>query len=926
MAGGLRIADAPLIGQLEGTDKLPVSVGDNEAHSVEAEKIKGFVNGSELDGSTVLGRLKNLETNLANEIQARTEADTSLGDHKADKSYVDAELLAEANEREHQDTALQHEIDDEATARGNADATLQQNIDNEALARQNADGSLQQAINDERDARILAVGDEATARGNADNTLQGNIDAEATTRGNADLNLQHNIDAEATIRHDADVTLQGNIDAEQQARILADNAEQLARQNADDALNTAKANKNEMAVTNGTGANADKVTIQLKSGTSATVLKTHQDISGKADKDTDAVQGDVAVFDANGNPVDSGSAIEETPTENSVNLAKSGGIWSWVTGLLSSLREWARGLFAAKDGYYSTLTAGAAENLVGPNVDTDTYLIRLTGGANNEVANGVASVLGMEGNSCVWNQIVPVPTMQIDFTWSSDTSVYYENASLSTNNRFTLLANHKYFCKLSVDNGITGNNAFNIQTRPDLILIASHLGYGITTPTINSNVDGIRVNNYNSKQGFSAGDYVKLTNFCIIDLTLLGIDNLTTVFQVEAWLAEHVGTKPYYAYNAGEILSAKTLGIKTYGQNLLNPTTKQAKLIPYTWEDNSNVYTIKNVPSDATATYTPDATGVAETVDISGGSLDITSYGSGVLELSAATNTTYVCMKWDGTKDDDVVPYEDHTYDFDVKKVYGKVSGAGEYVQCYPNGMRSAGSVHDTLTASEAVVNVGSVDLGTLEWTNQSSSVQYSYYSSILSDAYKPTGLSTAKAICSKYIIASPSGFINSGDKRFTISGAGRVNVNDNSYTTVDGFETAMSGVMLYYKLATPITYTDLIYRDGGIDRPLADVLMNIEVNNWSMEEQLMTPYDNGNPTSIPATINTQYGMDAVEAIDTLQKTSYFAEDVRANLQALLTCVNTNCAETLGGTFGISETATDKVFSFTFTPNTEPEP
>ena len=39
--------------------------------------------------------------------------------------------------------------------------------------------------------------------------------------------------------------------------------------------------KSEMSVTNGTGTDADKVTIQLKSGTTATVLKTHQDISGK---------------------------------------------------------------------------------------------------------------------------------------------------------------------------------------------------------------------------------------------------------------------------------------------------------------------------------------------------------------------------------------------------------------------------------------------------------------------------------------------------------------------------------------------------------------------------------------------------------------------------------------------------------------------
>lgn len=46
-------------------------------------------------------------------------------------------------------------------------------------------------------------------------------------------------------------------------------------------LLSGKADKSEMSVTDGTGADADKTTIQLKSGTSATVLKSHQDISGK---------------------------------------------------------------------------------------------------------------------------------------------------------------------------------------------------------------------------------------------------------------------------------------------------------------------------------------------------------------------------------------------------------------------------------------------------------------------------------------------------------------------------------------------------------------------------------------------------------------------------------------------------------------------
>ena len=45
-----------------------------------------------------------------------------------------------------------------------------------------------------------------------------------------------------------------------------------------------KANADEMSVTDGTGANADKTTIQLKDGTTATVLKSHQDVSGKAEK------------------------------------------------------------------------------------------------------------------------------------------------------------------------------------------------------------------------------------------------------------------------------------------------------------------------------------------------------------------------------------------------------------------------------------------------------------------------------------------------------------------------------------------------------------------------------------------------------------------------------------------------------------------
>ncbi len=69
--------------------------------------------------------------------------------------------------------------------------------------------------------------------------------------------------------------------------------------------------KSEMSITDGTGADADKTTIQLKSGLSKQVLIAHQDITGKADKVSSATAGNFAGLDANGNLVDSGKKASD---------------------------------------------------------------------------------------------------------------------------------------------------------------------------------------------------------------------------------------------------------------------------------------------------------------------------------------------------------------------------------------------------------------------------------------------------------------------------------------------------------------------------------------------------------------------------------------------------------------------------------------
>ncbi len=78
---------------------------------------------------------------------------------------------------------------------------------------------------------------------------------------------------------------------------------------------SSKADKSEMSVVAGTGNDADKTTITLKSGTSATVLTAHQDISGKQN---------VLTFDS-------------TPTANSTNPVTSGGVKTVLDSMESTI-------------------------------------------------------------------------------------------------------------------------------------------------------------------------------------------------------------------------------------------------------------------------------------------------------------------------------------------------------------------------------------------------------------------------------------------------------------------------------------------------------------------------------------------------------------------------------------------------------------
>lgn len=146
-----------------------------------------------------------------------------------------------------------------------------------------------------------------------------------------------------------------------------------------------------------------------------------------------------------------------------------------------------------------------------------------------------------------------------------------------------------------------------------------------------------------------------------------------------------------------------------------------------------------------------------------------------------------------------------------VTTLTGKAEGSTTSEVIFPDGMKSAGSVKDEVYVEDgktyAVKRVGSVDLGDLSWSMEPSHTG-GFYSSPPSNS--KIGLSGL--VNTKYEIY-PNAFswndFNSIPNKILAKSrtSAILYCKDTSYTDATTFKAAMSGVMLYYELATPIVY-----------------------------------------------------------------------------------------------------------------------
>ena len=124
--------------------------------------------------------------------------------------------------------------------------------------------------------------------------------------------------------------------------------------------------------------------------------------------------------------------------------------------------------------------------------------------------------------------------------------------------------------------------------------------------------------------------------------------------------------------------------------------------------------------------------------------------------------------------------------------------------------LRGAGTIGDMLYSDHVETRVGVVDLGTLTYTRSTSGLFQT--TGLQGLAYGPLGSSVANVSSALYTavtsnsITGPDGTNPSPNMVMAIAASGIAYFNNTSYTDAATFKAAMSGVYLFYELATPTT------------------------------------------------------------------------------------------------------------------------
>lgn len=602
--------------------------------------------------------------------------------------------------------------------------------------------------------------------------------------------------------------------------------------------------------------------------------------------------GEWAIFIYNGGwqkqsiPVVTADAV---PTTGSTNPVQSGG----VADALDTKAD--------IDGYYSTLTAGSAENLIGRGTVPAEYTRRTSGGSA-DIGSGAAAIEKIHGNTIAWNQLLANGNFASVATWGTVSCTYTVANNIATitlntaNTQFyqivsNAVAGHKYYMGFWAKGSTAGkiNLSAQVSTLSSKLVDIDATNWvrcsRIYTADGNGNMEVNLRNNTmpNGSQVFAKG-------FICVDLTLYGNDTLTTAEFEELYPLD------WYVKNTGSLVSLTGTGIETNGFNQwdeeweLGSINNSGQTTPSSYQMRSKNY-IPVFPS-TTYYYECKVSAYANTYieyywydaeknfisnNASNNHQTFTSPANAYYfkfrtnnAWAGASYTGGICinLSWSGYRNGEYEAYWDSTLALPITSV----TSGGSAV--FADGMKGVGSVYDELTGTKAVKRMGIVDLGTLNWTYDSGqrfAVQKP------DAAHSTTG---SPCMCARYVGYTGvwSGF---SDKEVvvghnTYSGSSYIVIKDSAYTDAAVFKTAMNGVYLVYELATPVEYT--------LD---SEVNLNYRVDDFGTETLL--PQNNATPTTAPIIYDVRYAMNAVDTLRNLPKNYISKDSMEHILNAMVT-------------------------------------
>lgn len=569
-----------------------------------------------------------------------------------------------------------------------------------------------------------------------------------------------------------------------------------------------KADKSEMAIST----SGDQTTITLKEGTSTTVLNAHQDISGKVDK----VSGkglstnDYTTAEKNKlSGIETGAQVnkiehiqidgtEQTISNKTVNLP------AYPTTLpASDVSAWAKA--STKPTYtFDEITSKEEKKAA------QEFVYRENPATINAKSLSLDRIYG---KTLAWHQ----------FDTQATKTTINEDGQVNGNTNFSVVNGHKYYVAIKIISGGTLKEFRIRDVTEGYIGTTYKSGPVIFTSSFSSN--GTTFVQYFINEGVQ----IITSVINVIDLTLLYGSAISGMTDAEI-LAKFESEFPGYHEAGNKLISNDAESIETVGFNLWDEEweigsydsqgEKQTTIGNYLIPKNL----IPVLPGTAYYSKTSNSAWIRE-YDANGIYLGV--YCS-TNTIFTTTNQTYfitfelfggapwatynhdICINLsDPAKNGTYEPYRKSTMQlglgsFQVRDSQGNVT-------TITGGLKSAGSVRDEIVGNKYIKRVGEVDLGTLGYNKNTTVIadKTIWESEYIRD--RKAGSNNLN--CSNYLThKAPREFLiehNNAIVTWNETSAKAVAIRDDSKNSfsADDFKSAMSGVMLYYELATPIEY-----------------------------------------------------------------------------------------------------------------------